>query len=472
MDTAKQIKQAVLIELNPDESMLPLLEHRSIAMLPVGGKPLVQFWCEQLHLSGIKSLHLIICNFPEQVRQFLDDGSRWGLEVTLSTIPEKTPFNLLVRQIHPFVKDNTLLSNFQMFPTQILKIDEASVNCISLESDQSTSEFLKYDVITAQEIDKMVEGNTVQIKTGRLSDLRYINHPKHLWQLNMDLIRGKIEDPLPVGFENDEGILIDVGVQIKPYVKLFPQCRIGKNSLLQESSKIGPDAVVGKHCIIDESCQVIESVVFDNTYVGSHSNLNRVLADGRLVYQIDQELATWIDDPAIIGSMQIKTQSVGLFGRLFAFILLLICIPGLLIHLLLNIIKPKPVFIKETIYIPVGRDLAGKTIKQLAIVPTLNVKHPLWRKIPWLLSVMTGKLYLLGITAEFQKSADIPEWARELSNERPGVINLYDISGADHEIDNRFVTDSYYLTTKSFKNDLFLIVKWFSKLLTPYATLS
>ena len=99
---------------------------------------------------------------------------------------------------------------------------------------------------------------------------------------------------------------------------------MGQHTLIESKSYIGPDVVVGSHCIVDKACRIRESVVFDHSYVGSHSDLNRVIVDGRLVYQVEHDLATWIDDPSIVGSTRVDKRSVGIASRLMALLLLVI----------------------------------------------------------------------------------------------------------------------------------------------------
>ena len=118
-----------------------------------------------------------------------------------------------------------------------------------------------------------------------------------------------------------------MGVQIKPGFKFEPNCSLGRHTLIETKNQIGPNVMIGSHCIVDKACRIRESVIFDHTYVGSHSELNRVIVDGRLVYQVDQDLATWIDDPSIVGSTQVKPGAVSIGSRILALLLLGLGLP-------------------------------------------------------------------------------------------------------------------------------------------------
>ena len=107
----------------------------------------------------------------------------------------------------------------------------------------------------------------------------------------------------------------------------------------------------------------------------------------------------------------------------------------------------------------------------------MNVEHAIWRKILWLLHVVAGDLALVGTSALTSAESKIPEWANEHVWEKPGVINLGDINGDSNEAgmndaDSNFVSDAYYLATRSFITNVKMIVRWIAKLFIPYANLS
>lgn len=54
------------------------------SMLPVGGKPLIQDQIEYLKKFGIKDFYINLHFLPEKIKNFLGDGSRFGVKITYS----------------------------------------------------------------------------------------------------------------------------------------------------------------------------------------------------------------------------------------------------------------------------------------------------------------------------------------------------------------------------------------------------
>src|SRR5438270_13275043 len=57
-----------------------------LANLPILGQGLAEYWLEHVAARGSKELRVLAADRPEQVRQLVESGARWGLQVEV--IPE------------------------------------------------------------------------------------------------------------------------------------------------------------------------------------------------------------------------------------------------------------------------------------------------------------------------------------------------------------------------------------------------
>jgi NDP-sugar pyrophosphorylase family protein len=471
MTTGLNIQQALLIDSDGSELMQPLLEHYSMAMLPIGGKPLVQFWCEHLNQIGVKKLHIATRRFPEQIRDYVGKGERWGLEISISSIPEHADSDETYRLVSSYLNESTLVSTLDQLPERDLQDWVTAISGMTpmpRPAEDAKVAMSKLAVIDSDGMRQLLSGQETSVIAMDTDAVRTIQNPKDLWQANMDLLAGKVTDPLPSGFMGEDGLSLNVGVQIKPGFQFTPGCSMGRHTLIETKNQLGPDVVIGSHCIVDKACRIRESVIFDHTYIGSHSDLNRVIVNGRLVYQVDHDLATWIDDPAIVGSTQVKTRSVGIGSRMLAFLLLCLSLPVMALVAIVRMLGGKTAFKKDTIYIPTGRDLMGMVTYHALQVHSLAVDQPFWRKMPWMLNVIKGDLELVGTTPSYEANPVVPDWARELVSVRPGVITLYDLAEEKESTDeDKYVTNSYYLVTRTLQSNLTLLARWIVRLLQP-----
>ena len=210
----------------------------------------------------------------------------------------------------------------------------------------------------------------------------------------------------------------------------------------------------------------------DSTYVGSHSALNRIIADGAMIYHVDLEQATWIDDPSIIGSTKAKQRKVSFTQRAMALVMLTVLMAPIIVFYLGRHLGKKSATVEDTLYLPSGRNLAGEVDYKTLNVLSLDVEHPAWRKATWLINVVKGDLALVGTSVQKNSKVTYPEWAVDHIWEMPGVINLEDLNQADINAnsemnsESRFVSDAYYLATRGLKTNLKIIFKWMTSLFT------
>ncbi|MEM7080177.1 MAG: nucleotidyltransferase family protein [Pseudomonadota bacterium] len=62
----------------------PLTDTTPKPMLPIGGKPLIEWQIEKLAAAGVTGVVINLHHLGEQIREHLDDGSRFDLEIAYS----------------------------------------------------------------------------------------------------------------------------------------------------------------------------------------------------------------------------------------------------------------------------------------------------------------------------------------------------------------------------------------------------
>lgn len=466
MEDSKHVKSALLIESSADERMQPMLDRRSQAMLPVAGKPVIQFWLEALKQSGIENVHIVVRRFSNSVKQLVGSGERWGLSISVSTLPVDLDCKDSYRHIIPYIDGLAVLAHLDTIPVNNFNIEalfaenlieETGLSCGS--SNHSDLIIVNKDNLKALAID----GETVCKKLVNV-DVAEISCPKSYWQANMSLLDKTIHDPLPRGYECDPGISLNNGVQIKPQIEFNPPVRVGKNSMIERDVIFGEYVDIGDNVIIDRGCKVNHAVIFEDSYIGSFSKLSHVIVDGSLICDVESGLWTWINDPAIIGSTKAENNSVSILSRLMAVFLLIVFLPLLLLHMLKSVLSRKKWVIKEQGFIPNGRGFDGKVIYEPITLRSINTDNALFRKVLWMLEVLKGNIHLVGISMIFNNKPDYPEWAHALGEKRPGVLNLHDLEGTNDSTDDKLITDAFYLAKRGLGSDLNLIWRWVKRI--------
>jgi N-acetyl-alpha-D-muramate 1-phosphate uridylyltransferase len=76
--------KAMILAAGRGERMRPLTDHTPKPLLPVRGKPMIEWHLEALARGGVREVVINTAWLEEQYPALLGDGSRWGLRITYS----------------------------------------------------------------------------------------------------------------------------------------------------------------------------------------------------------------------------------------------------------------------------------------------------------------------------------------------------------------------------------------------------
>ena len=76
--------KAMILAAGRGTRLRPLTDHTPKPLLPVAGKPLIEYHIEALAVADIHDLVINHAHLGERVEQLLGDGSRWGVEIKYS----------------------------------------------------------------------------------------------------------------------------------------------------------------------------------------------------------------------------------------------------------------------------------------------------------------------------------------------------------------------------------------------------
>jgi MurNAc alpha-1-phosphate uridylyltransferase len=79
---------AMILAAGRGERMRPLTDSIPKPLLPVGGKPLIDFHVEALRQAGFGLIVVNVSHLGDQIQQHLGDGSRFGVSLRYSPEPE------------------------------------------------------------------------------------------------------------------------------------------------------------------------------------------------------------------------------------------------------------------------------------------------------------------------------------------------------------------------------------------------
>jgi len=81
------IKQAVILAGGRGERLRPITDTIPKPLIPINGKPLLEYLLEMLKGQGITEVVLLLGYLSEKIAEYFGDGSKFGLNIKYSILP-------------------------------------------------------------------------------------------------------------------------------------------------------------------------------------------------------------------------------------------------------------------------------------------------------------------------------------------------------------------------------------------------
>jgi UDP-N-acetylglucosamine diphosphorylase/glucosamine-1-phosphate N-acetyltransferase len=317
--------KAIILSAGEGSRMRPLTLTKPKTMLPVAGKPIIQYNIESLRDNGITDILLIVRYKEEMVRNYFGDGSDFGVNIfyktqkdflgTANAISYGEDFiddSIIVLNgdiilddeiIHEIIKKyNYLTHDTLMLLTEVedpsafgvVEIENGNIKSIveKPKREEAPSNLVNagiyifnkdiFDKIRKTEISErgeyeITDSVSLQIKDNKTvighktsKDWIDVGRPWELIEVNEDLIgklkteiKGTIEDGAFIHGEVflDEGSVIKAGVYIEGNVYIGKNCDIGPNSYIRGNTYFGDNVHVGN------AVEIKNSIIMENTNV-------------------------------------------------------------------------------------------------------------------------------------------------------------------------------------------------------------
>lgn len=317
--------KAIILSAGEGTRMRPLTLTKPKTMLPVAGKPIIQYNIEALRDCGVKDILLVVGYKEEMVKNYFNDGKELGVNISYATQSNLQGTADAIGYGKTFIDDslialngdiildseiiNEIIDDFNKTKPDTLMVlteveDPSAFGVVELEGQnivnivekpkkgEAPSNLINtgiyifnqdiFDKIAKTEISsrgeyEITDSLTMQIDEGKTvkghktsKEWIDIGKPWELIEINESLlnnikgeIKGTVEEGATIHGEVflDEGSLIRSGVYIKGPVYIGKNCDIGPNSYIRGNSYFGDNVHVGN------AVEIKNSIIMENTNV-------------------------------------------------------------------------------------------------------------------------------------------------------------------------------------------------------------
>ncbi len=287
------MKQAVILAAGEGQRLRPFTVNRPKVMLPIAGKPILQYVIEALAQKGVRDIALVVGYHKEQVLDYFGSGESFGVDLTYVTQERQLGTAHALAQAKTKIKDD-----FLVLPGDNLITADTIGRFASVAPEavlvKKVDNPMRYGVVTVQrgtvkEIqEKPEEAASNLVSTGIYAFTKTIFDFVEP-QLDLpDVVNRMIEQGQKIKALETEGAWLDAiypwdilslnaailpqiqaraGGTIEAGVSLKGQVSVGQGTVIRSNSYILGPAVIGDGCEIGPSVCIFPATSIGNNVV-------------------------------------------------------------------------------------------------------------------------------------------------------------------------------------------------------------
>jgi mannose-1-phosphate guanylyltransferase len=101
--------KAMVLAAGLGTRLLPLTEQLPKALIPVAGRPMIEYSLLLLRYYGIRDIIINLHHLGDRIETYLGNGRQWGLQITYSKEPDLLDTGGGLWKAKPFLEDDTFI---------------------------------------------------------------------------------------------------------------------------------------------------------------------------------------------------------------------------------------------------------------------------------------------------------------------------------------------------------------------------
>ena len=221
--------KALIVCPSPRPAVALLAEIAPLAVVPLLGKCLVEYWIEYLEGRGVRDLHILAADRPREIEAVVGDGTRWGLRITVEAEPTESSAEQAAE---------TYLNHGKSRPDFIVQMDHLPGLPAHRLFDSYASWFegLHQWIPLAQSLERIGQ------------------------------------------CEIEPGVWVGHRPRINPSARFLAPCWLGDHVSVGGKAVIGPGAIIEPAAIVGTGAHVTHSVIGPATFVGTDTRIENSIA--------------------------------------------------------------------------------------------------------------------------------------------------------------------------------------------------
>jgi NDP-sugar pyrophosphorylase family protein len=263
---------ALLICPSVRPAVSQLSEPAPLAIISLLGQSLVEYWLTHLALAGVTHVRILSDDRPEQIAALVENGARWGLEVTVTIEPRELT-----------------AAQAQFKYARELSVDAGPCEVAVADHFPGMPHlplFTSYSDLFAALIEWMPRAKTID--------------------------RVGIREVSP-------GVWLGRNARVSPEARLHAPCWIGQSAYVGPGAVVGPMTLIEDRAFVESEAEVVATMIGPDTFVGKFAMIQNSLAWGNTLVNWKSGVSALVADAFLLCALRrpaCARQSENIFGRI------------------------------------------------------------------------------------------------------------------------------------------------------------
>jgi len=340
---------AVILVGGPGTRLQPLTNDRPKSVLPVLNRPFLEHFIAYLKHFGVENIILTLSYMPDIIREYLGDGSRYGVRLTYCLEEEPLGTAGAVKNAEAYIDGTFFVLNGDVFSDMNLgdmlafHRERKAQATISLSWVDDPSAFGVVETDDESRVKRFIEkppreeastnwinAGTYVLEPGVLEHIPANTHymfekglypdllnkgapvygypcrgywldmgtPEKYFSLNADLLSGKISSHL-VSLPDKNGIYYSRDAVVSPAAAVTPPVYIDSGSRIGEGVRIAGPVVIGRGCRVEDGASIESAVLWDNVNIGAGAGISGCIVSSDIIISKEQNVTNCIVTPSV-----------------------------------------------------------------------------------------------------------------------------------------------------------------------------
>lgn len=349
--------RAVLFATATVAKDIPVPGDFPLALLPYGWRSFIEAAIEQLADLGVRDLDLVVSSRPEELRQLLGLGERWGVNLRWHMVKEAaSPYSILramgleqdqrvlLGQAGRLVSERALVALLTQDQVAAFADDREAVTWAGWASTRAgvllnlpphSDERALGRYLCQQQIPLWLLEADEWVTVNNAQDLLVAQHRTLTDEAMARLPATWLQTPW--GAHSPDALVQDDALLARPTL-------VGPGCVVASGARLGPGTVLTRNVIVSSGATICRSLVFPDTFVGQGLELDQTLVNAQSVEHLRLAVRTVLpaSEGLLLDLHRADLNGASLLSRAIAALVCLLLLPWLAVDTLLRLPRALP----------------------------------------------------------------------------------------------------------------------------------